>query len=51
MCRHRAKSADFQECVDYGLLALADGVYDKAYEYFHKASLKDPTNIMASGFS
>ena len=44
--RGKKATPDFQELVDQGLLAIADSNYEKGYEFFHKASLKDPTNIM-----
>lgn len=44
-CRGKLSAPDFQELVDCGLLAMTDGKFDVAHEYFLKASSKDPTNI------
>ncbi|CAB0017246.1 unnamed protein product [Nesidiocoris tenuis] len=37
---------DLRELVDRGLVSVAQNHYQEAYEYFHKASLLEPSNVM-----
>uniref|UniRef100_A0A0A9XAH5 Trafficking protein particle complex subunit 12 n=3 Tax=Lygus hesperus TaxID=30085 RepID=A0A0A9XAH5_LYGHE len=38
--------ADIRELIDKGLVSVAQNYYQDAYEYFHKASLLEPSNVM-----